>query len=128
GTGVINLNSGTFNHTAGELRVGASNTNGAFSGGSGTVNLFGGTMTLGALTVARPNDATGLINGTVNVTGGTLTSTGDAIVAWRGNGTGTLNLNSGTVNVGTTVTKWLRIGDLDTVKGVVNVNGGNLNL
>jgi fibronectin-binding autotransporter adhesin len=129
GTGVVNVNSGTFSHANGELRVAASNANGAFGGGSGTFNISGGTATVGSLTVSRGNNNQFLPNGTVNVTGGTLTSINDVVLGFAGAGNlGKLNITGGTVNVGTTATKWLQVGVYDTAKGQIDISGGNLNL
>jgi MYXO-CTERM domain-containing protein len=129
GTGVVNVNSGTFSHANGELRVAASNANGAFGGGSGTFNISGGTATVGSLTVSRGNNNQFLPNGTVNVSGGTLTSINDVVLGFAGAGNlGKLNITGGTVNVGTTATKWLQVGVYDTAKGQIDISGGNLNL
>ena len=129
GTGVVNVNSGTFSHANGEVRVGGSDINGIQTG-SGTINVSGGTATVGALTLARGNSNTSLINGTVNVSGGTLTSTGDVIVGYAGNGNlGKMTISGGTVNVGTTTTgKNLYLGYWDTSKGQVDIISGSLNL
>jgi autotransporter-associated beta strand protein len=129
GTGTLNLNGGTFNHSVGEVWVGASNTNGAFTGNTSTLNISGGTATVGTLILARGNNNAALMNGTANVTGGTLTSVGDVILGFAGAGNlGKLVIDGGTVNVGTTATKWLQVGTWDTSKGQIDINSGNLNL
>ncbi len=128
GTGVVNLNSGTFSHANGEVRVGGSDQS-AVHTGSGTINISGGTATLGALTLARGNSNTSLINGTVNLSGGTLTVVNDVIVGYAGNGNvGQLNITGGTMNVGTSATKWMRVGQWDTTRGEVTISSGALNL
>jgi autotransporter-associated beta strand protein len=128
GTGIVNVNGGTFNHTAGEVRVGGANTNGTFTG-TGTLNVNSGSVTFGALTIARSNSNTASISGYVNVAGGTLTSTGDVIVGYAGAGNlGQVNITGGTFNVGTTAAKWMQVGTWDTTRGEINISNGNLNL
>lgn len=128
GTGVINLNGGSFSHPNGEVRVGTSSVSGAYTG-TGTINQSGGTATVGALTVGRGNNNQALVNGTVTVTGGTFTSTGDVVLGFAGAGnTGTLQVAGGTFHVATTTTRWLQVGVWDTSRGVLNVSAGNLNL
>lgn len=128
GTGTLNLNGGTFSN-AGEIRVGASNTNGAFSGGSGTINVAGGTLTAGALTLARGNNNQALMNGTVNVTGGTFNAAGDVVLGYAGSGNlGKLVVDGGTFNMATTAKRWLIVQFYDTANGQIDVNSGVLNL
>jgi fibronectin-binding autotransporter adhesin len=127
GVGVLNMNSGNLT-TGGELEVAGSPANGAFTGGAGTFNMNGGNVTVAALTISRGNNNVFVPNGTVNVSGGTLTSVSDVLLGFAGTGLGKLNITGGTVNVGTTVTKWLRIGEYDTARSEVDISGGNLNL
>jgi fibronectin-binding autotransporter adhesin len=128
GTGTLNIAGGTFT-SAGEVRVGGSDLNGTGINGTGTVNLTSGTMNVGALTVARGNNNQNTVSGVVNVSGGTLTSTNDVVLGFAGAGNlGKLNITGGTVNVGTTATKWLQVGVYDTAKGQIDISGGNLNL
>ncbi|MBN8457443.1 MAG: autotransporter-associated beta strand repeat-containing protein [Verrucomicrobia bacterium] len=130
GTGTINMTGGTFNKSAGELRVGTTGTNGAYTA-TGTFYMSGGTANAGALTVGRGNNNQALVNGTVTVNGGTFNAgaSGDVIIGYAGAGnTGTLNISGGTFNAGTTATRWFHVGYWDTTKGVVNISNGNLNL
>jgi autotransporter-associated beta strand protein len=131
GVGEVNINGATaqFNHPNGEVRVGAANANGAFTGGSGTITITEGNAVVGALTLARGNNSAAQINGTVNVNGGTFTSTGDVVLGYAGAGNvGRLNVNGGTFNVGTTASKWLQVGSYDTAIAEVVIGSGNLNL
>lgn len=130
GTGTVNMTGGTFNKSAGELRVGTTGTNGAYTA-TGTFYMSGGTANAGALTVGRGNNNQALVNGTVTVAGGTFNAgaTGDMIIGYAGAGnTGTLNVAGGTFNASTTATRWFHVGYWDTTKGVVNISSGNLNL
>jgi fibronectin-binding autotransporter adhesin len=105
--------------------------------GTAVLNVnSGSTVTLGtqssggnaSLAIAQSSAAGDTATGTVNVNGGTLTTLGDMAVGLGGTKSGTLIINSGTVNVATTQTKWLKVGQFDTVKGEIDLNGGNLNL
>jgi autotransporter-associated beta strand protein/T5SS/PEP-CTERM-associated repeat protein len=79
--------------------------------------------------VGAANNYQNACSGTLTVAGGTVWCTNDLTVGFAGAGAGTLNIGSGgTVNVGPTATKWLIIGEWDTVTGAVNISGGNLNL
>ncbi len=128
GAGTLAINGGTFN-SGGEVRVGASNTNGAFGGGSGTIDMAGGTATASSLALARGNNNEALMNGTMNLTGGTFTSANDVVLGFAGAGNiGRINIDGGTLNVGTTATKWLQVGVWDTSRGRIDIESGNLNL
>jgi len=128
GTGTLNVTGGTFT-SGGEVRVGGSDLSGTGVNGTGTVNLTSGTMNVGALTVARGNNNQNTVSGVVNVSGGTLTSTNDVVLGYAGAANlGRLNITGGTVNVGTTATKWLQVGVWDTAKGQIDISSGNLNL
>ena len=127
GNGVLNMNSGTLT-TGGELEVAGSPANGAFGGGGGVFNMNGGTVTVAALTASRGNNNQYLNSGTINVTAGTLTSVSDVLLGFAGTGLGKLNITGGTVNVGTTATKWLIVGEWDTAHGELDISGGKLNL
>ena len=119
---------GTVNHSAGTATTGDGNW--MFvgrNGGTGTYNLTGsGSLDVkGRLYVAGHDGAAA--TGTLNInTTGTVT-TGSDINLGAANGTGTLNLTAGTVNVGA----WLSIGrDENGVDGtgVVNQTGGSINV
>ena len=63
----------------------------------------------------------------MNVNGGTVNCGGDPYIGHWGDGNATLNISSGSFNVGTTAEKWLFMGYWDYVNGTINVNGGSLN-
>jgi autotransporter-associated beta strand protein len=128
GNGILNLNSGLFN-TAGELRVGGSDSNGSGISGTGLLNVSGGTVNVSALTVGRGNNNVNSLSGTVTVSGGTLTSTNDLVLGYAGASFGKLAITgTGTVNVGTTAVKWLQVGEWDTTKAELDITNGSLNL
>lgn len=119
---------GLVNHSAGTATTG--NGNWMFigrNGGTGTYNLTGsGSLDVkGRLYVAGHDGAAA--TGTLNIdTTGTVT-TGSDINLGAANGTGTLNLTAGTVNVGA----WLSVGrDENGVDGtgVLNQTGGSINV
>ena len=66
--------------------------------------------------------------GTINVNGGTASFERDAIIGFTGTATGRLNLTSGTVNVASTLERWLMLGRDGASKGEITVSGGSLNL
>ena len=128
GNGILNINGGTLT-TGGEVEVAGSPANGAFTGGSGTINMTAGNVTVAALTLARGNNNQYVDNGTLNLSGGTFSSAGDVLLGFAGAGDlGKLNITGGTFNVATTATKWLRVGQWDTAKAEIDISGGNLNL
>ena len=115
------IGTGTYNLSGGTLSVSNNIFIGKELGSSGTVNMTGGTMTTSDKLQIGHNQSTGVVSqsgGTVNVQNevyvgnensassvGTYTlsgtgvfNVGNEIVIGRDNGTGTLNLNGGTVN------------------------------
>jgi len=128
GNGVLNLNGGTFANS-GEVQVGGSDTSGLGINGTGTLNLSSGAANLSAFTIARGNNNQNTVSGSVTVSGGTLTDTNDLIVGYAGAGFGKLAITgTGTVNVGTTATKWLHMGEWDFTSSELDITNGNLNL
>lgn len=148
GTGVVDHTGGTFNANAGEFRiglnVGATGTynlgtgavlNTTFwtavgrSGGTGILNVNGGTLTKtgGGMFMVGARDggaSTGTVNqtaGTVNINDGQLWLGQNANDA-NGKSSGTYNLSGGTLNVN----NWIGIGR-EGGNGVLNVSGGTLN-
>jgi autotransporter-associated beta strand protein len=132
GTGTLNVNAGTFNHTNGEMVVAGTVASGTFSG-KGTINVAGGTLNTKALTLGRNNNnVASTLNGTVNVTAGTLNVTnGNTLVGWQGQGaSGTLNISGGTFNQASagTAANNMVIGSFSGVTAAVIVSGtGTLN-
>lgn len=128
GVGTLNMTSGTLTGT-GEMRVGGSDSGGTQYNGTGTFNMNGGTVTVGGLYVARGSNNQNTMTGVVNVNGGELISSQDVTLGYAGNNNlGKMVINAGTVQVGTNATKWFKIGQWDTSKGQLDINGGNLNL
>lgn len=128
GTGVLNVVNGTFSN-AGELRVGGSDVNGTAYNAKGTLTVSGGTVSLGALTLARGNNNQNTASGEATVSGGTLVCTNDLVLGYAGfNNLGKLTVSGGIVNIGPVASKWLQVGVYDTSKGQVNIAGGALNL
>jgi autotransporter-associated beta strand protein len=66
--------------------------------------------------------------GTINVNGGAVSFERDAIIGYAGASTGRLNLTSGTVNMASTLERWIMLGRDGASKGEITVDGGNLNL
>ena len=128
GTGVVNVASSATLNNEGDLRVGGSDTSGTGNNGYGTLNVNGGSVNVGSLTIARGNNNQNGVSGEVNVNHGTLTSTNDIVLAFAGTGSAKLNVNGGTVNIGPLATKWLSVGFWDTTKGELDITNGALNL
>jgi autotransporter-associated beta strand protein len=92
-------------------------------GGNGTFNMnTSGTLTAGLVDVFDSNTAG---TGTFNLDNGTIHSTGEFWVGAWGTGAGTMNQSGGTVQVDT----WLAIGrgNHDGGTGTYNLNGGTIN-
>ncbi|AKC83547.1 hypothetical protein IMCC26134_13585 [Verrucomicrobia bacterium IMCC26134] len=128
GSGVFNISGGTFN--AREVHMARSGGNGNASvtvSGTGVLN-----STVGGVVVADGTGGSATAVGTLNVdAGGTVNSEGDLLVAFAGgpNTLGTVNIAAGaTVNVASTTKRWFIMNQWDNTKGVVNVNGGTINL
>lgn len=129
GNGTLNLNGGTFT-TAGEIRVGGSDTNnGAAENAVGTLSMTGGTLTANGLVLARGNNNAAIVSGTGTLGGGTVNLAGDIILGFAGaDNLGHLTLSGATVNFGTAGLRWLRVGNHDTAKGRLDISSGSLNL
>lgn len=131
-----------FNHTAGSASTGAGNWfDVGTDGGTGTYNLantagVGGTLTgfaqgSGSVTAERfyvggvefgNGGGTGIMN--VNTTG-TVTANFRLIVGEQG--TGTFNLDSGTVNIGNDLTVGFRTNGANSGNGTFRMSGGTVN-
>ncbi|MGC3992464.1 MAG: autotransporter-associated beta strand repeat-containing protein [Chthoniobacteraceae bacterium] len=125
-------NAGTLNVT-GTLTSTNTMTIGNRSG-AGSLTLNGGTLTVGAtnitagFVISNSAAATDTAAASVTINSGTLTSNGDVDVGIGGTQTALLTMNGGTVNVGTTVEKWMKIGAFDTISATVNLTSGTINL
>jgi fibronectin-binding autotransporter adhesin len=108
--GVINLsgNGTLIKQNANNFTIG--------SGGSGTVNQTGGTLSSLDTYVGEVS------NGVANLSGGTSTFTGYLFVGLQNSATGTLNI-SGTAAVNT---QMITLGGSGAATGTVNLNGGSL--
>ncbi|MGI9177653.1 MAG: autotransporter-associated beta strand repeat-containing protein, partial [Pirellulales bacterium] len=125
-TGTVNQSGGTINTNGLEV--------GRWFSTLATVNVTGGTLNSAFVNVARTGQATDVSRAVLNVNGGgVLNSEGDLAVAVGGSGAGggygQVNIGAGgTVNVASTVERWMIVNQFDTTPGTVNVTGGTLNL
>ena len=107
--GVINQNGGTFTNTATQTWIAET--------WQGYWNLTNGAAVLGVIHLTQNAGA----NGTFNLDGGNLTATE---IYDNNTGVGTLNLNGGTLHVGTPVANpWIH-----NVNGGVNLQAGGANI
>ena len=93
---------------------------------TGIVNQTGGVMNnLG-------NSKIGLGHfsyGEYSISGGVYSNQDDIIVGYAGTNTlGRLTISGGTVVIGPSATKWLKMGDADSARGQLDISGGALNL
>lgn len=111
----------TFEPAGGIIKLGSAYTMGAIQGESGTVNLQGNTLTVGAL--AKTTTYAGIIEGTgaLTVTGGNLTLSGANTT------TGALNVNVGEVAVTGAWTGSVAVATSATLAGSGTI-GGDLTL
>lgn len=128
GTGTYNLSGGTL--AAGSIRL--ARTTGSFVS-TGTMNVTNATVNVaGATVIVDGNNINSTCLGTLNIgTGGTVNSENDLLMAFAGDASSiaTVNIYSGgTFNVATTTERWLIVSQWDTLKGILNVNGGTINL
>jgi len=129
--GQFGLMGGTAVIPGGSLTVGGNltagyNFAGAPSSGSSTLDISNATVTVGGLLQAGiTTTAANSVSGTINVTNSTVNVTSDLLVGFAGSGVGKLVLKSNSVlNVASTVYKWARLGEWDTVNSVIDVNAG----
>ncbi|HSV12650.1 MAG TPA: autotransporter-associated beta strand repeat-containing protein, partial [Tepidisphaeraceae bacterium] len=109
---------GTGSFTSGRLYVGGADFNG---NGTGTLNVnTSGTITTttgGGVSFSIGHDGTG----TMNLDNGTLNGAGEFWVGAAGGANGTVNMSAGTINSAS----WFVIGRSGT--GTVNISGGTIN-
>ncbi|MES2477145.1 MAG: autotransporter-associated beta strand repeat-containing protein [Verrucomicrobiota bacterium] len=103
-----------------------------YEGGSGTVNVDNGTINVSGITdigCSRNNasSSTGILS---LGAGAVWNSESDFRMGFAGAAASqaTLNLNGGTLNVASTVTRWMVVGQYDATNAAVNVTSGNLKL
>ena len=112
-TGIVNVTGGTLNFGA-NLQIGGYGQGTMTVSGTGVVNATNGFPSVGRF----PGS-----NGVLNVNGGTFNNTAPTSFIIGEEGTGTLNLNGGLVDVSD-----LRVGHTATANGTINLNGGTLSL
>ena len=121
-TGRVGLNNNANNSAS--LTIGSAT-------GKGTVIMNGGTINVSSTDIGKGLNNTQAGNGTLTVkTGATYNNEGDFRTGFAGSASGqaTVNVDGGTINIGSTVTRWMQIGYWDFTNSTINVTGGNLNL
>jgi len=129
-SGALTLSGGSFT-SGGDFGVGYSDLNGTAYNATGMVTVANATVSLGGrLIVGRGNNNQNTVSGTVTLnSGGTLNSEGDVLLGFAGNNNlGKVVVNGGTLNVATTTTRWLILGQWDTAQSEVDVNSGQVNI
>ena len=137
--GIVNMTNGSFTHADTLLlsnNPGAQGTftqNGASTtvltgelivgrnGGTGLLNLNGGTFTVGAATQVGRDSATAV--GTINIASGAILNSGRDLRVGQ-QGLGTVNINGGTLN---SSGGWAIVGDGGASVGLVTVTNGFFN-
>lgn len=111
---------GTYNQTGGATEVG-NEFNVGRGGGTGTLNLDGGTFNVnGWTTLGRDGAGTGTINVRNGAAFTHLQNGGDMLVGWNNGSHGTINVESG----GTVVQNWwTRVGVDGGSNGAITVDG-----
>jgi autotransporter-associated beta strand protein len=128
GTGTYNLTGGTL--TAGGIHL-ARTTGTAVS--TGTMNVTNATINVtGSTVIEDGNNVTSTCQGALNLgSGATLNTESDLLLAFAGDASSfaEVNISAGaTVNVATTIKRWLIVSQWDLLSGRLNVNGGTVNL
>ena len=125
-----NAGTGTYNQTGGTLNAGNIHLINSTTSGNATMSISG-TVNSSAETVVFDGlngSVTG--QGTLNVnSGGLLNSEGDLLLAFAGSGSGEVNVAAGaTVNVATTIKRWLIVTVWDDYQGPFDGQRRYLNL
>jgi fibronectin-binding autotransporter adhesin len=128
GTGTFNLTGGTL--AAGSIRMARTTGTGV---STGTLNVTNATVNVaGATVIVDGNNASSTCLGTLNVgSGGIFNTENDLLMAFAGDAAAVAEVNigpGGTVNVATTIERWLIVSQWDPLRGRLNINGGTLNL
>ena len=113
--GTVNVSSGTWDNSD-SLTVG-------FNGGTGSLNVAGGSVTSNQLQVGQGNGV-----GTINVSSGTLNATTFLTLGGTGGGTGTLNVTGGLVG-GSGVGNFgngIYLGRTGSSSGRITITGGTV--
>lgn len=124
--GIINMTAGTVD-VSGEMQVGGSFFN---NGGTGELNMTGGTVTANIVAFARGGNNAAAISGTGVISGGTLSSRQWFTLGFAGNGGNVASVtnNGGTINVNTAGGGVLEMGVFDATTNLFTVNSGSVNL
>lgn len=125
-TGIINMDAGTVD-VSGEMQIGGSFFN---NGGTGQLNMTGGTMTANIVSFARGGNGAAAISGTGVISGGTLNSRQWFTLGFAGSAANiaTVTNNGGTINVNTSGGGVLEMGVFDATTNQFTVNSGSVNL
>jgi autotransporter-associated beta strand protein len=130
--GRLTVNAGLMNVAGGTLDAASIHMITISSGTStGTLDLNAATVNNSAETVVCDGQNASISGqGTLNVnTGSILNSESDLLLSFAGSGIGQANIAAGTtVNVASTVKRWVIVNVWDTSEGQLTVNGGTLNL
>jgi len=116
------------------LTAGSQQTQGALQigrAGTGTVIMNGGTINVASTDLGRGVNNATTQNGTLTINAGaTYNNEGDFRTGFAGGASAraTLNLQGGTLNIGTTTARILAVGTFDSVQSTLNIQSGNLNL
>ncbi len=125
-TGIINMDAGTVD-VSGEMQIGGSFFN---NGGTGQLNMSGGTMTANIVSFARGGNNAAAVSGTGVISGGTLNSRQWFTLGFAGSAANvaTVTNNGGTINVNTSGGGTMEMGVFDATTNVFTINSGSLNL
>ncbi|MCP5547378.1 MAG: autotransporter-associated beta strand repeat-containing protein [Akkermansiaceae bacterium] len=134
-TNALQVNGGILDAAAG---VSASSVAIAAGSTTATMNVpTGATVDVSGVTaVGAGGDVADTQSGTLNITGGIWNNENDVTVGGYGaaGASGVVNVSAGTLNVGTSTLRWLKVGDWNTAAdaqlnvtgtGVVNFQGGS---
>jgi len=116
GNGIVNVTNGSLTVSVNAIRVGTGN-----NGGTGAMNIYGGTIfAISGMNVQHSTSA-GADNGTLNVYGGNV-FVGGSLNVPNGLGTGVINMNGGLL----IATNNVNLPNNASGTGVINLNGGTL--
>lgn len=125
-TGTINMIAGTVD-ASGEMQVGGSFFG---NGGTGQLNMTGGTITANIVSFARGLNNVAAVSGTGVISGGTLNSRQWFTLGFAGSSSNnaTVTQNGGTININTAGGGLLEMGVFDATTNLFTLNSGSLNL
>jgi len=129
-SGNLAISGGSFT-TGGDLGVGYSDQNGTANNATGTVTVANANVSLGGrLIVGRGNNNQNTVSGTVTLnSGSTLSCEGDILLGYAGNNNlGKVVVNGGTLNIASTIIRWVILGQWDTSDSEIDINSGQMNI